>query len=237
MQTQEYTIDNLALFPYTENLTQRRRYAMKHKTLKIKIVVISIFFFTFSGFESPLLSMTTWEEFSEVKDKRNFKEKKGGKTVPAQGRIVETSIKTLEISPRPTSIEQGSYPPWNYVVAMNCRRGDRSPAEIVYHVIQLLPVEQHHRLGIIIGINEKVSIEHPLDYNPAWDEILGGKDVQEHLTQYNIPILLVYYQWTSFWEHTLNKTLSASEVRQLMAAKLSQISAERLIQTAHEKLK
>jgi hypothetical protein len=210
---------------------------MKHNTLKIKIIFFSMFFLAFSGFESPLLSMSTWEEFSEVKDKRNFKEKQGGKTVPAQGRIIETSTKTLEISPRPISIEQGTYPPWNYVIAMNCRRGDRSPAEIVHHVTQLLPVEQHHRLGIIIGINEKVSIEHPVDYNPSWDEILGGKEVQESLRHYNVPIILVYYQWTSFWEHTLNKTLSASEVRQLMAAKLSHIRAERFIQTAKEKIR
>lgn len=199
---------------------------------------LSFLFLIAIFFSSQLIGLQIWEEYPEVKDKRNYKESNGGKGVPPQGRILEESTKTLFI-PGPRIINHDEeVPSWNYIVSMNCRRGDRSVKEILTDVAsQLLPSEERYRLGIILGINEKVGVDHPLDYDPTWEVILGGEEVREDISQYNIPILITYYQWTSFREDPNNKFLSASGVRRQMMGKLSQLRTQRQKDVAIQKLR
>ena len=210
---------------------------MRKKTRKLGIFALYIIISFFISFEGPLYSLQIWEEFPEVRDFRNFKEAKGGKGIPPQGCILEDSTRFLSI-PRQQSTQTAlPCPSWNYVVSMNCRRGDRSIHDIVRDIATLIPASQRHRLGIIIGVNEKVGIDRPVDYQPSWDDLLGGRGTEALLAEYNIPILLTYYQWTSFREHKDNKTLSPSAVRKSILQKLAGIGSERQRSITEQKLK
>eukprot|EP01147_Barroeca_monosierra_P005142 gene5142-8782_t len=165
-----------------------------------------------------------WEEYPLVKDKRNFHESKGGKGIPPQGRILYSltrhTIINKELLPEETISS------WNYVVTVNCMRTLDVPSILEKLSTQLLPESEKNRLGIILGINERVTIENKVDYAPTFEEILPQ---QEKLRKLGVPILVVYSQWTSWREKTMNKDLSAQKIREELQARLEKLSERQRI--------
>lgn len=187
--------------------------------------------FTFSIFSVSLWSFPSWstrlsEEYSLVRDHCNFRESKGGKGIPAQGRILEESTKTYVINKsliplKPTSTLAQSQTPWRYVIALNCKRNSRNVDEIIEQLSQnLLPPEERERLAIVLGVNEKITLAEDRDYAPTWNTVIPSI---EDLKKYNIPILFQYNQWTSFRSSKNNPSLTASQVRRELLDKLENI--------------
>ena len=180
------------------------------------------------GFEYRLHAGQIWEDFPLVTDRRNFKESKGGKGVPPQGSILDDSLRSLEISPTQTQSLHPLDKKWRYAIAINLRRGDRSIEDIVKDIAtKLIRPDQQNRLAIILGVNEKINFDVPFGYAPSWSEILGGEKIQERLKIYNIPILLNYFQWTSFREERSNPLVSSAQVRQKVFERLNHIQSNR----------
>ncbi len=150
---------------------------------------------------------------------RNYKEGEGGKGFGPQGRIIEENI--IVMTKHINDVPSYKGVKWRYVAAMNCERG-RMPVENVFKKFdQLISKKEEDRLAFVLGINEKVTMEHPLNYRPTWEELLTEAD-EKLLKDKKIPILLIYYQWTTFREVEDETTLHAYQVREQMfeAAKL-----------------
>ena len=178
-----------------------------------------------------------WGDFPLIRDARNFKESSGGKGVPAQGRVIEKpELSTLIINEDAISRYSPTAKNWRHAVTMNCRRGDGSIVDTIRKTTQLIPEDERHRLAIVFGINERVTVENPLEYAPTWNEILSLND-RKALQDLNVPILLVYFQWTSFRESTKNPRLGAYEVRHSIFDSLNKIPNLRQRETTLAKLK
>jgi hypothetical protein len=188
---------------------------------------MSLIFFAlivlFTSYSKEAIAAATqiWDEFPLVRDTRNFKESTGGKGVPAQGRIISESIQVAIVNEKAVSDYSPSDKNWRYVVSMNCRRGGRSIVEIMGEIEgKLIPEDQQHRLAVVLGINERVIATTPLDSAPSWADVLGGEEAVAALHKFKIPILLVYFQWTSFRESKSNPHLSAHEVRRAISDRI-----------------
>ncbi|MBY0293275.1 MAG: hypothetical protein K2W92_08330 [Alphaproteobacteria bacterium] len=177
-----------------------------------------------------------WDDFPLVRDKRNFKEGVGGKGIPSQGRILR-SAKFLHINKKLLSEYTPTENNWRYVIAMNCRQGDREVTNILAKVVRMVPKEQRQRLAVVLGINERVTAKTPLDYTPTWNDVLG-KDEKKALSNFEVPILLVYFQWTSFRESEDDSTLDAQEIRKAILTRISKIKKgsqrERVLDKLHK---
>ena len=152
------------------------------------------------------------KKFRLVQDERNYKASStGGKGFGPYGQIFEeTTVMTRRINKIPNY--KGDK--WRYVVAMNCKRGSTPVENVLNKIDQLISEGNRNRLAFVLGINEKVTMEQPLSYQPTWEDLLT-EDEENVLTALNIPILLVYFQWTSFRE-VKNQILNAFQVREQM---------------------
>ncbi len=133
------------------------------------------------------------QQYQEVKDKRNVLKSSGGKSYGPFGRIIEESKSILLINNDLNY--KGSKR--RYVVAMNCQR-EKIPVENVlkkFH--ELISPESFYRLALLLGINEKVTMKHPINYKPTVEEVLS-EEIITILKNLNIPVMVVYYQWTTY---------------------------------------
>jgi len=147
------------------------------------------------------------KKFVLVKDEgRNYKEGGGGKGFGPQGRIIEENITVMK-----NRVPSYKGVKWRYVVAMNCKRGS-IPFENVFKKLDQLISK---KIAFVLGINEKVTMEHPLNYRPTWEELLT-KDEVKLLKDTKIPILLIYCPWTTFREVKDKKSMTAYQVREQM---------------------
>lgn len=202
--------------------------------MKVLFRFLLIFIFVFVSIASTL-AIREWDQFELVQDKRNYKESKGGKGVPPQGCILDDSEQFLLINgdklkqaPQPTDKE------WRYVVTMNCKRGGRAPKEMVEAIAtKLIPPSERHRLAFILGINERASVASYGTPLPSWDSM--GIDLAT-FQAYNIPILITYFQWTSFWQKKDASPSSASQIRKEMYEKVKSIRNARQKETALESI-
>jgi hypothetical protein len=175
------------------------------------------------------LAAQIWDEFPLVRDNRNFKESSGGKGVPSQGRIINLpQIQKLVLNEEKFQQLPAGDKDWSYAVAMNCRRGDRSVFDIVREVeFNLISKNQDQRVGLVLGINERLTVDHPLNFMPSWADIFGTPDYLTAFSHFKIPVLLVYFQWTSFRESVNNSQLGALQVRELIAQRLHSVQNTR----------
>lgn len=173
-------------------------------------IYINIFLLFICFLITQANSSSIMDEFPLVRDARNFKESKGGKAIPPQGRILESSFELLPINVNLIESSNKNLG-WRYLVTLNVKRGARPIDEIVEQIVtKLLPESERNRLAISIGINEKITFDHLPDYSPTWDEI---EPKWRSLEQYKVPILLQYNQWIAFRESKARPKFTASQVR------------------------
>lgn len=97
---------------------------------------------------------------------------------------------------------------------------------------QLLPLDEKCRMGIILGVNERVTVEKAYDYIPTWEDLLPNTDLLEAL---DLPILIVYSQWTSWREKTADTACSPQEIGKEIQDQLGELTdCQR--QAAYQKL-
>jgi len=211
---------------------------MKKKSLLFLTLIV---LFGYNKEATAAAATQLWDEFPLVRDNRNFKESKGGKAIPSQGRIIDESLRAHMLNEQ----AMASYTPqrdknWRYVVALNCCRGGRSVVEIIREIEgKLLPEDQRDRLAVILGINERVTLDNPLDYGPAnLADTVGGEDVVRDLQTLKIPILIVYFQWTSFREHRdkSDNYNTAYKIRQAIFDRLDRLGSQRQKEFVRNKL-
>ena len=123
--------------------------------------------------------------------------------------------------------------PWRYVVALNSKRGGRDINDIISNLIETLPAEERYRLALIFNYNEKVTIDNPLGYEPTWEEILPNTD---QLAQYNIPILLMYTQWTA-WRSLRGLNVGSQAVRKSIFEYIDALQNDRQKESAKNELR
>ena len=152
------------------------------------------------------------KKFRLVQDERNYKASStGGKGFGPQGQIIEgKTIMTRRINKIPSY----NGDKWRYVIAMNCRRGSNPIENVFKKINQLISEGNRNRLAFVLGINEKVTLEQPLSYRPEWRDLVT-EDEKKLLKATKIPILLVYYQWTTFRD-VEDQKLNAYQVREQM---------------------
>lgn len=164
------------------------------KNLKILVSVLLTFnSFSYGGDLADCL-----ENYPAVCDARNFKESTGGKTTKPQGIILCNQSKSLLFGEKFLSVPNivGEEYLWRYMVTMNCKKGSTDLVEVVTKLsTQLLPLEQCHRLAILIGINEKLGSSADLDVTFKWDELIAKRNQLEVL---GVPILFVYTPWSTY---------------------------------------
>lgn len=186
---------------------------------------------------------TIAEKYRLVRDNRNFKESRGGKGVPAQGRVLETLTTSMVINERliqPDASLARSGHPWRYVVSVSCMRGTQNPKDIVQQfVANLLPQQELNRLAIIININEKIVGFSEEKRKKTFDikGIVSDKE-QKEIAAYGVPVLLLYTPWTSFREDINDTDLSPEQVRRNIFQELDALKEndERQYDGALEKL-
>ena len=122
---------------------------------------------------TPLAAPSIANDFPLVRDDRNFKESKGGKGVPPQGRVIEE--KTRHCLLRKELLKKRAKGDWNYVVSVNCRRGDDIVKLLSHLANDFLPTTERNRLGIVLGINERVTVKQPTGFPPTWQELLPNQ--------------------------------------------------------------
>ena len=141
------------------------------------------------------------DEYPLVRDHRNFKESAGGKGVPPQGRVLKDLMQSFFINENMLEDEwpQDHEFPWKYIVMLNCKMNSRSTSEIFTEITtKLIPEVELRRLGVIIGINEKLLLNHPLNHQPNFKQVVGC--TEDEIKAFNIPVLILYVPWVEFRE-------------------------------------
>jgi len=158
------------------------------------------------------------EDFPLVTDERNFKESVGGKGFGPQGRIIEDKTQHYLVNEKFLPTDRDNL--WRYVVSLNVKRGDDILGILQKLSTQLLPTANRHRLGFVVGINEKVTAANLPDYQCPLKDFVLLLD-QKALEELGVPVLFVYSQWTSFREHRTDKSLSPQKIREAFHDQLS----------------
>jgi hypothetical protein len=152
------------------------------------------------------------EKFKEVKDERKNLNSPGGKSYGPFGRIIEESKRVLLINN--DSNYEGSKR--RYVVAMNFQRGNIPVENVLKKFHELISPENFYRSALILGINEKVTMTNPIDYQPTVEEVLSEDNIAI-LKKLKIPVIVIYYQWTTYRDLKRKEdNLTAQQVRQLL---------------------
>jgi hypothetical protein len=154
-------------------------------------------------------------KYIEVKDKRNYFKSKGGKSYGPFGRIIDESKRVLLIN---DNLKYKSSKR-RFAVAMNCQRGNIPVENVLKKFHELISSKIFYRSALILGINEKVTMQNPINSLPTVEEVLSKENIAI-LKKLNIPVIVVYYQWTTYrdLETTERKkkedNLTAQQVRE-----------------------
>lgn len=185
-------------------------------------------FFWIAGLQAGFI----YEDFYLVQDARNFKESKGGKGFGPQGQLLPEGTQSFLYNEH--LLDQQNTAPWHYVVSLNCARSQNVEGLLEKLASQLLSAPEKNRLGIILGINERITVDTPLTYRPTGEEL----NLDAHrLKNLGVPLLVVYSQWGAFRESAEDRTLSPQAVRQEIHKRVAELSNDRQKEAMRKRLR